>query len=167
MAERVADESIDSNAGEARKNRVARKTGTPAERLLLQQHQSLLMRVVASQFTHRAINTVLVVISLVSLMGGPNAQYPSLAPIASLWVASLVACLWYFEQRLLAMRLTAIERSLAKRTKYDFENIYIYYKFESTSGAAKFWALRFEPLLWLAALVANAVLSMVMHSTLR
>jgi hypothetical protein len=137
---------------------------TPMERLLLQQHQSLLLRAVVSQATHRAINTVIVAFTLINLMIGHAFPYAPLVPVC---VATLVACLWYFDQRLLSTRLIALEKALAKKGTTEFEepDPYITYRFESSMSARRFWVLRFEPLLWLAVVIINALLSAFMNSS--
>lgn len=153
MADSIVDKPVQNIVTEAGMNKDTRKTNTLAEQLLLQQHRSLLVRIVASQAIHRAINTVIVALTFISMMS--NAMLPY-ASVAFVYVASLVAYLWYSEQRLLATRLGAIERALAKKDKREFEDIYINYRFESSSSAARFPVLRFEPLLWLAVIAANA-----------
>src|SRR5260221_9692531 len=118
-------------------------SGPAEEELMLQQHRALLSRDTACRVTHRAIETVLTVLTLINLT---NVQALPYAPFACAWASAIVALIWQSEKQLLARRVAAIERVLAKKSGIAFEEIYVTYRFQSSSLGPMSAILRLEPL---------------------
>jgi hypothetical protein len=158
MAENSVGDSGEYVVVEPKRGRRARTTVTPAEKLLLQQHQLLLVRAVVSRTTYRAISTVIAVLAVVSLIVSIRIVSVS---AASVCLASLVAVLWYFEQLVLDTHLGTVEKNLAKRGANHFEDLYIHYRYEATNTNLRYHALRYEPLYWLAVIIVIALINLM------
>ncbi len=172
MGEKTVDEPAETKLDEEKPRKIGHReeTDTPVVQTIscgsigLDAPES---RVVASQVSHRAVNTVIVVLTLIDMMIGVRYPLGAVASVAALGIALLTAGLWYYEQRLLLLRLGVVENALAKKNRFEFESIYIQYKFESSSKTTEFWALRLEPLIWLAAIAVNTLVIVIMQSLLR
>jgi hypothetical protein len=126
---------------------------SPAEKLLLQQHQSLLARMVVSQTTCRTINTLMASLMIVHMMQGGRSLLASLAVVC---ITILVTLVWRSERRTLVKKLSIIELALAKKNKNQFESIFINYTFEVTGHVASEWVTRFEPEFWFGIITSYA-----------
>ena len=155
MSPDVSPESLDS-AGESESRERVTPSGASID-LLLQQHQSWLLRSVVSQGTYRVVNTV--VIALILLGMGSTDRITS--TIASLMLASLVAALWHSEKQVIAERLGLVEKALGRKSAVAFDDLYVNYRFEVSIATTRHSLLQLEPLLWLMIILVTCAVRFI------
>lgn len=118
---------------------------------LLQRHRLLLTRMTISQMTNRALFVALNV--LAALFLGTNITLR----LVLLFIGGLLAMLWYYERLILGRQLYQLEQSLYRAEGGLVEDVFI----QARSPLPYPWLpqsfMQFEPIAWLAILLAVAL----------
>lgn len=119
--------------------RVARNT---VPDLLLQQHRESLVGARLVRTSSRAL--FLLMASVLVLVN----SFSAIHLIATVSIASLLACLWYSEKRRWTSLLLKFEEVLARRSGDEWEDIYIESRFHRSEQERSHRLLTHEPLIW-------------------
>lgn len=140
--------------GERAKNKASEKNTVPD--LLLQQHNSLLVRSLVNRISMRTMFLleigVLVVANPISLSG----------LLTAISVACLIAGIGYSERQFIISRLRGLEEMLAKHSGDDWEDVYIQSRFYTMQHKP----LAVEPFLWAAIAILVGIFRMLFEKKL-
>lgn len=128
------------------------------ERMLLQQHRSLLLQEIVSRVSYRIIDCVILSLAFVALISSTKSVYAS---VALTLAAYFVAGIWFAEHRRIDRHLAVIEKAIAQKNATQFDESFVRYNFAIFSETSHRSALRYEPIVWFMIIMATAIFNVI------